>query len=256
MQDDKDSSLFLVSFTHVMLVAKMAAKESAIHFLFFAIFAATLYHNIANIFISGVTNSYGGRFKFLTFINLLLSVLYYGVAVLNDVANALRHCKTKEDSSGNGFSLLKFRDLFFGSLTFPLGFIVTIVFWGVMAFDSELMLPMNLRKMIPVHGLYNHCAHSTPLLFSFLEMSIIKHPHFPSKSRGCLLYTSFCVAYVAWIMWIAYRADIWVYPVLKVLSWYGRAAFLGTAYLLGLCGFFIGYFINGIKNRVHIAKLD
>lgn len=234
----------------------MAVKESAAHTLFFAIFAATLYYNIASIFIDGVTNSYGGRFKFLTFINILLSVLYYGLALLNDLAPAQLLFARKKDVVKQDVSLLKCRDFMFGSLTFPLSFLVTFIFWGVMAVDPELMLPTNMRAKIPVHGFYNHCAHSAPILCSVLEMFIVNHPHFPSKTRGFLFFTAFCVAYISWILWIAFRADIWVYPVLKVLSWSGRAVFLGSAYVFGLCGFATGCFINTKKRHLHTAKYE
>ena len=234
----------------------MAVKESAAHTLFFTIFAATLYYNIANIFIDGVTNSYGGRFKFLTFINIILSVLYYGIALLNDLATAQLFVARKKDVVKQDFSLLKCRDFLFGSLNFPLSSLVTFTFWGVMAFDSELMLPTNLREKIPVHGLYNHCAHSAPLLCSVLEMFIVNHPHFPSRTGGFLFFTAFCVVYVSWILWIAFKANIWVYPVLKVLSWSGKAVFIGSAYVFGLCGFFIGWFIDMKKRHLHTAKYE
>jgi len=234
--------------------SKMSAKESVLHLLFFSVFAATLYHNIANIFIDGVTNSYGGRFKFLTFINLNLSVFYYGFALLADLISSQR--LPKKESNDPKFSLLAFRDFLFGSLAFPVAFLVTSIFWGVMCYDSELMLSSNLRHMIPVHGYYNHCAHSAPLLLAFLEMILIKHPHFPSKLRGIMFFTVFCVAYISWIMWIAYRANIWVYPFLKVLSWPGRVIFLGSAYIFGLCAFFIGFFINHKKSNKNASKLE
>ena len=229
----------------------MAAKDVVVHALFFAIFAAALHHNIANIFIDGITNSYGGRFKFLTFINLILSAVYYGIALFYDAAK-LGLWRNKE-ANGRGL-IIRCRDSLFGSLIFPVSFIVTFAFWGVMAVDSELMLPSNLRPMIPVNGWYNHAAHTAPLLVAFGEMFVIKHPKFPSRRRGCIIYTTFCVTYLSWIMWIALKANIWVYPVLKVLTWPGRAAFLGTAYMFGLCCFFIGCFINSRKTKLQIEK--
>lgn len=236
----------------------MAAIEAVAHLLFLAVFAATVYHNIANIFIDGVTNSYGRRFKFLTFINLLLSVMYYGLAFFNDVAMYLgRAFKSRnKEVKENSRTLTKLRDLIFGALVFPLSFIVTFAFWGVMAVDSELMLASNLRHMIPVHGWYNHSAHTCPLILSLMEMFIVNHPYFPSRKRGSLLFTAFCVGYLSWIMWIAHAANIWVYPVLKVLGWSGRSFFLGGAYLFGLSCFILGCFIDSKKRRVTVMKFE
>lgn len=232
----------------------MASREAIVHALVFTVFASALYHNIANIFINGVTNSYGGRFKFLTFINLLVSVLYYGLAVLSDVLIFLGLVKRNKEAISDRLPITKCRDFIFGSLIFPLSFIVTCAFWGVMAVDSELMLPSNLRPMIPIHGFYNHAAHSAPLLLAFLEMYFVQHPHYPSRASGSFFFTVFCVAYLSWIMWIAHFANIWVYPVLKVLTWSGRAVFLGSAYLFGLCSFFLGFAINARKKKFTSKK--
>ncbi|XP_065065845.1 androgen-induced gene 1 protein-like [Rhopilema esculentum] len=230
----------------------MASTQRFIHICCFAIFTATLYHNVANIFINGVTNSYGGRFKFLTFINLVISVLYYGLAFVSELWSVLFH---NPEVGNNRTVLKKWRDTIFGSLIFPLSAIVTIAFWGVMVVNSELMLPSRLRHMIPVHGLYNHCAHTAPFILSFIQIFLVRHKDFPSRIKASFGFTLFCIGYVIWILWIAYRADIWVYPVLKVLGWSGRILFLGTAYMLGLTFLFVGHAINTQQHKKSSKKL-
>eukprot|EP00112_Aurelia_sp_Birch-Aquarium-sp1_P018143 Seg429.9 transcript_id=Seg429.9/GoldUCD/mRNA.D3Y31 product="Androgen-induced gene 1 protein" protein_id=Seg429.9/GoldUCD/D3Y31 len=234
----------------------MATKEFLVHLVFFLVFASTVYHNIANIFLEGITNSYGGRFKFLTFINLLMSVSYYGYAFVVDCLPTTGLSRKNPEQDCPKTAMVKLRDSIFGSILFPVSSIVTLAFWGVMIVNSELMLPRHLRHIIPVHGLYNHCAHTAPVLLAIAELLLVRHEYYPTRKRGSLFFTVFCVGYLSWIMWIAYHANIWVYPVLKVLSWPARTAFLGSVYLLGLGFFMTGYSLNSCKKVNSVNKLE
>ena len=234
----------------------MAAKEFLLHMAFFLVFASTVYHNIANIFLEGITNSYGGRFKFLTFINLLLSVSYYGYAVILDCLPTGLSGRKNRETDCLKTAMVKFRDSIFGSILFPVSSIVTLAFWGVMMVNPELMLQRRVQHIIPVHGFYNHCAHTAPVVLAIAELLLVRHQYYPNRKRGSLFFTVFCVAYLSWIMWIAHHANIWVYPVLKVLSWPARAAFLGSVYLLGLGVFLTGYSLNSCKEGNAINKFE
>ncbi len=232
----------------------MATKiEVLVHAAAFLIFASTIYHNIANIFIKGTTDSYGGRFKFLTFINLLLSVGYYAMAFFGDLfkiglsfSEDSGEVNRSSSKKNNGFhsKLIRFRDVMFGAFVFPIAIVVTTAFWGVMAVNSELMLPSHVRHIIPVNGFYNHGAHSLPMIMALIELYFVSHLNYPNKKTGLLLFSFFCIIYVTWLFWVAYRANIWVYPVLQVLSWPGVFAFLGGFYSVGGFFFLIGHRIN------------
>ncbi len=247
------------------LRTKMAAR---MHFLFhitcFAIFTSTIYHNITKIFIQGTTNSYGGRFKFLTFINLIISCIYYGFASMCDGLKifglASQPERKKNGKRANEEDTLsKFtavRDMVFASFIFPFGIIVTAGFWGVMIANPELMLPTRLRHIIPVHGPYNHAAHSLPALLAFMELLLVPHAKYPRKRSGLAFYSLFAALYVSWLFWIAYRANIWVYPVLQAMSLPGVFVFVGSFYLVGGLFFLIGHFINSCLLIPGTAKVE
>ena len=54
-------------------------------------------------------------------------------------------------------------------------------------------------------------------LFQLLEL-ILSYHVYPRRFIGMLTTAAFCCVYLAWILVVAYVADLWVYPVLAVLS--------------------------------------
>ena len=73
-----------------------------------------------------------GQWKFLTFINLWLQLLYFTISFLNNLFGS--HSKTITSSS----NLQKIRDYLFATLAFPIGQFVGIIFWTL--FVSTLAL--------------------------------------------------------------------------------------------------------------------
>ena len=56
------------------------------------------------------------------------------------------------------------------------------------------------------------------------------------------------------MFWIAYYADLWVYPILEVLNWPQRILFLVTCWLLMFACYFVGELLTGILWReCHLA---
>jgi len=54
---------------------------------------------------------------------------------------------------------------------------------------------------------------------------------------------------VARMFWIAYYADIWVYPVLEVLGWAERMLFLVVCWLFMFACYFAGELLTSILWR-------
>jgi len=53
----------------------------------------------------------------------------------------------------------------------------------------------------------------------------------------------FAVAYTAWVLWVAFAADIWVYPFLKKLDSLFIAAFFASAFAVSLFIYFVGEWV-------------
>ncbi|XP_013383835.1 androgen-induced gene 1 protein-like isoform X1 [Lingula anatina] len=208
------------------------------HALVFAVWMFTLYKDITFIQPAkrnfGVHQTYGGPWKFLTFWNELINTFYFGIALLNDLCGSNAG---PEDGKDKHSTLQKFRDRMYSILAFPIGAFVVASFWSLYAVDRELVYPAELDKIIP--SWLNHVMHTTVLPFLLIEAYVVYH-EYPSKKVGIPGIVFFSSLYQFWILWIAFKADIWVYPILRVLSWPMRIVFMVLCWvlvmILYLCG--------------------
>ncbi|XP_013383837.1 androgen-induced gene 1 protein-like isoform X3 [Lingula anatina] len=179
-------------------------------------------------------NSYGGPWKYLTWWTELINTFYFGIALLNDLCGSNAG---PEDGKDKHSTLQKFRDRMYSILAFPIGAFVVASFWSLYAVDRELVYPAELDKIIP--SWLNHVMHTTVLPFLLIEAYVVYH-EYPSKKVGIPGIVFFSSLYQFWILWIAFKADIWVYPILRVLSWPMRIVFMVLCWvlvmILYLCG--------------------
>jgi len=114
----------------------------------------------------------------------------------------------------------------YASVVFPIGIFVVVTFWGLYAVDRELVFPAALdASYIPPW--LNHVMHTTVLLFLVLEKFLVYHDY-PSRSKVLSAAIGFTLLYQVWILWMAFYADLWVYPVLKLLGWPMRLVFFAV----------------------------
>jgi len=185
------------------------------------------YHDLQ--IVTDHTQNYGGRFKYLTFLNLLIQLMYFIIAPMADVLTLL---KGREDNW-----LVKLRDLMFASLTFPICVFVASSFWGIYMIDRELIFPQALDKIFPPW--LNHLLHTWCAVVIIVEGAFIKHKY-PRNHVGLGLLAAFCATYLMWITWIAYVAEFWVYPFLRVMPNSGRIAFFTVAACVVAFFYFLG----------------
>ncbi|MEE6514163.1 hypothetical protein FKM82_022166 [Ascaphus truei] len=89
-------------------------------------------------------HTYGGRWKYLTFINQVLQTVFFAVCLLADLAQLFHSSK-----KGLSHFLLLLRDFTFCVLAFPIGVFVVTSFWSIYAYDRELIYPAVLDSLIP-----------------------------------------------------------------------------------------------------------
>merc|ERR1712059_39683 len=158
---------------------------------------------------------FGGVFKYLTFLNMVLQCLFFCVCFF---ANYTRQ-------------LVKTRDVMFASAAFPIGMFVGLVFWALYAVDRELIFSARFDKYFP--WWMNHLMHTTVLPLQLLEL-VTTHHVYPSRSKGGLITAAITLAYLIWINVVFYMGGFWVYPVFKVLSEGQRVVFM--IFLAGMSG--------------------
>ena len=148
--------------------------------------------------LSGNRNKFGGVWKYLTFLNMLLQFIFFTIALLSNFTKRLHGV----------------RDLLFASAAFPIGMFVGIIFWSIWAVDRELIFPKVLDQYFP--AILNHLMHTTVIPLQLGQLLLVRH-RFPTRTKGFAITGVLCLGYLAWINYIYYMTGFWVYPVIKVI---------------------------------------
>ncbi|XP_068217198.1 androgen-induced gene 1 protein-like isoform X2 [Palaemon carinicauda] len=162
---------------------------------------------------------FGGRFKFLTFINMLLQCGFFGLCVANDLFGS--EAKVRNEQS----ALQKYRDWLFTTLVFPMGLFVSLIFWSLYAIDRELIFPAELDLWFPAW--LNHVMHTLPAIGVLIEVFMVCHVYETGVKRFKPIVAAYFM-YLTWICYIAYFGGIWVYPVFEVFDMTGRTIFFAA----------------------------
>ncbi|XP_032074504.1 androgen-induced gene 1 protein-like [Thamnophis elegans] len=178
-------------------------------------------------------DSYGGQWKYLTFLNQLLQTVLYLLCFTIDAVALFVPSQEEKVSS----TVVPVRDFIFSAYVFPVGLFVPVAFWGLYAIDRELVYPKELDDINP--NWLNHSMHTTILPLLFIELVICPHKY-PPRRKGLLGLGIFVVVYLSWIFWIHHVSGIWAYPVLGVLGLLGKAVFIVIAMSIMLTFYFLG----------------
>ncbi|XP_047491213.1 androgen-induced gene 1 protein-like isoform X1 [Penaeus chinensis] len=209
----------------------MNVKSSLLHLLVFCTYGYGIYHNVTKLrppsspALDFAYRQFGGRLKFLTFLNALLQCGFFGLCVLNDFVGSESPIYARRSL------LQRLRDWLFTSLVLPMGVFVSCIFWALYAVDRELIFPASLDSWFP--GWLNHIMHTLPAIGAIAELYSVCH----CFQKGIKMYYPILVAYflyLSWICYIAYAAGFWVYPVFEVLDMKGRTIFLAALLLPNL----------------------
>ncbi|XP_069507151.1 androgen-induced gene 1 protein-like [Ambystoma mexicanum] len=218
------------------------ARGQVLLTLHLAAFAWSAYGVWRNLEITGLApghgaHTYGGRWKYLTFMNQILQVVYFGICLSSDVVQLATPGRKK----GAGRYLLQLRDVLFSILAFPVGAFVVLSFWSLYTYDRELVYPKFLDTIIP--RWLNHSMHTTVLPLLLLDLAACPH-QYPSKRKGLLALSVFCIAYMSWVLWIHYASGIWVYPILAKLDAVGMVVFFAASFVAMAPLYLLGEFLT------------
>uniref|UniRef100_A0A3B1IV99 Androgen dependent TFPI regulating protein 1 n=1 Tax=Astyanax mexicanus TaxID=7994 RepID=A0A3B1IV99_ASTMX len=176
-----------------MMAGGSVLRALLLHVLIFGWYVFTLRENCGLDFKGrhpGV-RTYGGRWKYLTFLNLVMQTVFFGFCLFTDLVLAV--LPSKNTRSGVPLFLIKVRDGFFTVLAFPVGTFVFISFWALYTIDRELVYPKYLDELIPIW--LNHAMHTVILPLVLIQMYIQHHRH-PSRLNGILGLALFASLYL------------------------------------------------------------
>ena len=165
-------------------------------------------------------NTYGGKFKYLTTLNLLLQSVYF---LLSFSAHLTRHERFRE-----------FCEFLFTSAVLPLGILVALVFWVIFAINRELVYPSFLDLYLPL--LLNHACHTFIVVLILLDVLLIPRSRPVNLVAESLVVLLTVVCYTTWIIWIRYHAGFWVYPLMNQLTYtqFGLFILFQTGVMYGI----------------------
>lgn len=185
--------------------------------------------------------TYGGSWKFLTFIDLVIQAVFFGVCVLTDLSSLLTRGSESREQEKQLRKLISLRDWMMAVLAFPVGVCVVTLFWSVYLYDRELVYPRLLDNFIPQW--LNHGMHTTVLPFVIIEMRTTHH-RYPSRPCGLAAVCCFAVGYVLWISWVHHVTGVWVYPLLDHFGPVSRLFFFSCTPLLLSVFYILGEILN------------
>ncbi|XP_061785260.1 androgen-induced gene 1 protein isoform X1 [Nerophis lumbriciformis] len=221
--------------------------------------------------------TYGGSWKFLTFIDLVIQAMFFAVCVLIDVSSLLTKGGENREQERQLRKLISLRDWLMAVLAFPVGAFVVFTFWSLYLYDRELVYPKLLDNFIPQwlnHGMevmeqatgcldalakdrnnQNTTNHTTVLPFIIIEMRTTHH-RYPDRSCGLAAVCSFGVGYILWTCWVHHVTGVWVYPILERITPLARVLFF-SALTAVLCVFYVlGEILNSyVWYKPHTGKV-
>ncbi|XP_035461622.1 androgen-dependent TFPI-regulating protein [Scophthalmus maximus] len=155
---------------------------------------------------------YGGPWKYLTFLNVLLQMTFFGLAAMNDLQPGEKSKST----------LSRCKDLLFSVFAFPVGMFVVLLFWTIFIYDRELVYPASIDTFFPPW--MNHAMHT--FVLPVLLGEVLVQPHvYPKTKHALAALGAVGLAYSFWILWVYLSVGIWVYPLLGHFSTSGLVGF-------------------------------
>ena len=194
-----------------------------------SIFAIYTYHVYVAPFRK---DTYGGHWKFLTYINLNIQLVCFSLCILCDILQYLKY--------HNYARARQFKDFFYASLGVPSCLSVFVSFWTLFFIDRELVYPKALDEYLPIWA--NHIWH-TAIIITLIEV-ICDHHEYPRKSLGLSVCSIFGIGYIVWVEWVQKQGNITVYPILKQLQGVWYYMFITVEIFFSWLTYLFGEFLN------------
>jgi len=170
-------------------------------------------------------NQYGGNFRYLTFCNVMGSILVNGLFIVGE-------CSQKVKSIAKTLAI---------SMSFPISFAVFVLFWSIYLINREFIHPVEVEPFYTqTMSLIDH--------FMILPVALMNisldHVTISRRSATWLFYLAF-VAYTVFIYHIHSVTGRWVYPFMNHLGFYHVTMyFVPTLCILGIFVVKLSFAIN------------
>ncbi|EAL64597.1 hypothetical protein DDB_G0285519 [Dictyostelium discoideum AX4] len=198
---------------------------------------------------------------FLTLWGQFFLIFFFGTSSIVDLLNIFKAKK----NTPYYYLFLRVRDLIFRSIIFPIGIVITSLFWGIYHYDRELIFGKALDSWFPSY--LNHLHHTLPGILIVIETLIVNHQYHPDpntlrkfKERSSPIseivpitsdlkqdvsyLVSFILFYIGIIAYTRFHLNFWVYPILAVIPIHSKIIFIFSSSCFGVSLYIIGRAIN------------
>ncbi|KAK9368964.1 FAR-17a/AIG1-like protein [Lipomyces kononenkoae] len=186
-----------------------------------------------------INQSYGGQLQFLTILGVIVSYITVTIGLLANIVGSPFLLKVK-----NGLLLL----------SAPLEVLISILYWGISAFNRELLVPKTVTFLLPLQidvGL--HAAPAVVLLIDFLCFS---SNWTVSPVAVLAFYFSAGVGYWAWVHKTYSINNYFPYPLFDIVTTEQRALIFAIAISLLYAVFLALRKLHSILNKAPAPKAE
>ncbi|KAI1280779.1 Androgen-induced -like protein [Halotydeus destructor] len=172
---------------------------------------------------------FGGHWKYLTHWDHTLQAITFSLFVVVDIIALIEYRKRKQTSGDRNQSplpfyghLTKLADGLSHSLAFPIGILVTLLFWTLITVSRDLVVPPGSKEPILWLNQIQHTAVGILILIEHL----VSHHERPQTKHGLIPLGIIMIGYLLWVHYIGIVHDYWVYGILAKLNWFSRLLFI------------------------------
>ncbi|XP_058031627.1 androgen-dependent TFPI-regulating protein [Ahaetulla prasina] len=177
---------------------------------------------------------WGSQWKYLSFLNVVLQVIFYAISLLTSAFILMKKRRIAT-------TMTSFKDLIFSSLVFPLSTFVFTTFWSLYLYDRNLIYPKYMDSVIPEW--VNHGMHTLVFLLTLVEIFVVPH-QYPSVGKSLSILGMIALTYLLWIFYFFAKTGKWLYPIFRFLSPLGMIVFSGIAAVALFFYYMLGRFLN------------
>ncbi|KAK9506309.1 hypothetical protein O3M35_008268 [Rhynocoris fuscipes] len=153
--------------------------------------------------------------RYLTKWSFAVQTIYFSMCVVQHFLNMISANKLRD-------KLIRYSDYWFTSIATPIALMISFVFWPIFIYDRQLILPIELDKIVPPW--LNHSLHTLNAVLAIMDIILIKH-RFPTWTKAINGMACYLTIYGICLFGTYFQSGVWLYPILGLLNWPQRILF-------------------------------
>ena len=161
---------------------------------------------------------YGGQWKYMSHWLLYANALYTVYALIVDIYNIITGYTCRPMEKDERPLPVRIRDEIFNTICFPFGVGHTLIFAVLTKANTGFFVSLINRRKEDLTAYYMMYLHVFPLVFCFLETVMTYHKSNRNRKQSMKISVITSLAFIAWVLCVAYFGSYWSYPFLRRAS--------------------------------------